>query len=104
MVPWNDCGDVLLSIKIGFCIYVLAKPQLQLGDGLTHWGRKKIDAILQTTFSNAFSWMKMFEFRLQFHWSLFLKVQLTIFGAKPLSDPVMAQFNDAYMRHSASMS
>ena len=34
---------------------------------------------LQTAFSNAISWMKMFEFRLKFHWSLFLKVQLTIF-------------------------
>ena len=33
----------------------------------------------QTTFSNAFSWMKIFEFRLKFHWSLFLMVQLTIF-------------------------
>ena len=31
------------------------------------------------TFSNAFSWMKTFEFRLKFHWSLFLRVQLTIF-------------------------
>ena len=28
--------------------------------------------------SNAFSWMKMLEFRLSFHWSLFLSVQLTI--------------------------
>ena len=46
---------------------------------LTHWGRDKIDAILQTTFSNAISWMKMFEFRLKFHWSLLLRVQLTIF-------------------------
>ena len=45
----------------------------------THWGRDKTDAILQTTFSNAISWMKMVEFRLKFHWSLFLKVQLTIF-------------------------
>ena len=26
----------------------------------------------QTTFSNAFSWMKLYEFRLKFHWSLFL--------------------------------
>ena len=26
---------------------------------LTHWGRDKMDAISQTTFSNAFSWMKM---------------------------------------------
>ena len=46
---------------------------------VTHWGRGKMAAIFQTAFSNAFSWMKMFEFRLKFHWSLFLKVQLTIF-------------------------
>ena len=46
---------------------------------LTHWGRDKMDAISQTTFWSAFSWMKMFEFRLKFHWSLFLRVQLTIF-------------------------
>ena len=46
---------------------------------LTHWGRDKMDAISQTTSSSAFSWMKMFEFRLKFHWSLFLGVQLTIF-------------------------
>ena len=46
---------------------------------LTHWGRDKMDAIFQTTFSNGFSWMKMYEFLLKFHWSLFLGVQLTIF-------------------------
>ena len=45
---------------------------------LTHWGRDKMDAISLTTCSSAFSWMKMFEFRLKFHWSLFLRVQLTI--------------------------
>ena len=44
-----------------------------------YWGRDKMDAISQTTFSSAFSWMKMFEFQLKFHWSLFLRVQLTIF-------------------------
>ena len=38
-----------------------------------------MDAISLTTFSSAFSWIKMFEFRLTFHWSLFLRVQLTIF-------------------------
>ena len=42
-------------------------------------GRDEIDAVLQTTISNAFSWMKMFEFRLNFHWSLFLRAQLIIF-------------------------
>ena len=40
---------------------------------------RQMDAISQTTFSNAFSWMKMYEFRLKFHWSLFLRFQLTIF-------------------------
>ena len=47
---------------------------------LTHWGRNRMEAISQTTCSSAFSWIKkMFEFRLKFHWGLFLKVQLTIF-------------------------
>ena len=46
---------------------------------LTHWGRDKMDATSQTTLSNAFSWMKMLEFRLKIHWSLFPRVQLTIF-------------------------
>ena len=45
---------------------------------LTHWGRDEMDIISQTTFSNAFSWMKMYELRLRFHWSLFLRVQLKI--------------------------
>ena len=47
--------------------------------GLTHWGRDKMADIFQTTFSNAFSWMKILEFRLKFHWSLVLIDQLTIF-------------------------
>ena len=36
-------------------------------------------AISRTTFSNAFSWMKVYEFRWRFHWNLFLCSQLTIF-------------------------
>ena len=44
----------------------------------THCGRDKMDGIFQTPFSNAFSWMKKYEFQLRFHWSLFLKLQLTI--------------------------
>ena len=32
----------------------------------------------QTTFSNQCSWMKMIEFQFQFHWNMFLAVQLTI--------------------------
>ena len=39
-----------------------------------HWGGDKMATIFQTTFSNALSWMKMYEI----HWSLFLRFQLTI--------------------------
>ena len=46
---------------------------------LTHWGRDKMADISHTTLSFAFSWMKMLVFRLNFHWSLFLRVQLPIF-------------------------
>ena len=68
---------------------------------LTHWGRDKMAAIFQTTFSNAFSWMKMFKFRLRFHWSLFPRVPINNIpalvqimawrrpGDKPLSEPMM---------------
>ena len=46
--------------------------------GLTHLHLDKMAAIMQTTYSNAFSWMKNFDFLLKIHWSLFLRVQLTI--------------------------
>ena len=39
-------------------------------DSLTHWGWDKMAAIFQTTFSNAFSWIKK-----KFHWLLFPRVQ-----------------------------
>ena len=34
--------------------------------------------VSQTTYSNAFAWMKSVVFWLKFHWSLFLRVQLII--------------------------
>ena len=36
------------------------------------WGRDKIAAILQTTYSNEFYWMKIYEFFLKFHKNTFL--------------------------------
>ena len=59
-------------------------------------------AIFQTTFSNAFYWMKIYKFRLKFLWTLFPRAQLTIFqqrrsGDKPLSEPIFAKVSDAYM-------
>ena len=66
------CSNVALHYQ-GFCICRSGVAWL------SHWGRDKMDAISQTTFSSAFSWMKMFQFQLKFHWSLFPRVQLTIF-------------------------
>ena len=43
---------------------------------LTHWGRGNIAAIFQTIFSYAFSWIKMNDILIIFHWSLFLKVPI----------------------------
>ena len=37
---------------------------------------RKMTAILQDTFSNAFSWMKIFEFVIKFQWTLSQRVQL----------------------------
>ena len=45
---------------------------------LTHSGRDKMVAILQPTFSSAFSSMKVFQFGFKFHWSLLLRAQLTV--------------------------
>ena len=45
---------------------------------ITHWGWDKMAAIVQKTFSNALSWIKMNELRLKFHWFFFQRVQLVI--------------------------
>ena len=46
---------------------------------LTHLPLDKMADIFRTTFSNGFSWTKMYKFRLRFHLSLFPGVQLTTF-------------------------
>ena len=65
---------------------------------LTHWGRDKMAAISQTTYSNVLFLMKMYKFRLKFHWSLFqgsdeqysgIGSDNGLTGAKPLSEPIM---------------
>ena len=95
IMAWRRSGDkplcesILVSLPTHICV---TRPQWVNGEipvnahipyttlhRLTHWGRDEVDAISQTTYSNAFSWKKMSEFRLKFHWSLFLRVQLTIF-------------------------
>ena len=67
-------------LNIWVMVTINTNPNIHHADSsLTHWGRDKMAAIFQTTFSNAFSWMKMVKFRLSYHGSLFPMVQLTIF-------------------------
>ena len=74
------CGFSILEAynRVEKC-YKLSEVNLSYGDILSHWGRDQIDAISQTTFSNAFWRMKKDELRLGFHWNLFLRFELTIF-------------------------
>ena len=62
--------------RVNDCINPLALGRYD--SNLTQWGRDKMADIFQTTISNAFSWMKMYEFWLRFHWTLFPRVRLTI--------------------------
>ena len=67
----------------------------------THWGRDKMVLITQSIFSSAFSWTKMYEYCLRFHWNFSPKVRIKDIpalvqimawrqpGDKPLSEPIM---------------
>ena len=74
---WPECFNKLIYSSYG--LSKSSRSNSQPWFFFTHWGLDKMDAISQTTFSSAFSWMKIFWFWLKFHWSLFLRVQLTIF-------------------------
>ena len=103
---WN-IEVAMIFICISFEVHMTHRPELSneisyewYEPSVVHWGRDKIFAISQT-FSNAFSWMKRYEFRVKFHWSLFLRFELTIIhaliqimgwrrpGDKPLFEPMI---------------
>ena len=72
----------IFSIRFHWNLFVHVGVQLTIsGYWLTHWGWDEIAAISQIIFSYAFSWieLKPYNFRFRFHWSLFLRFQLTIF-------------------------
>ena len=71
MFPFDD---VIMNLGI----LSVAMWTLSVDTILTHLPLDKMAAILQTTFWNAFSWMKKFIFGFKFHWSLFLRVQLIV--------------------------
>ena len=93
------CWRLNVLINVGCCT-MLSFPRDGVGFPsllLTHWGRDKIATIFWTTFSNAFSWMKMYEFPLKFVPkgpinNIPALVQIMTWrqsGDKPLSEPMM---------------
>ena len=69
-------GHINFVIWVCFLVYKLY--ELQHTWIISHRGRDKIDAILETTLPNAFSSVKIVVFRFKFHWNLFSTVQSTI--------------------------
>ena len=74
IITWRRPGDrplsePMVSLLTHICI-----------NELMHWGLNKMAAILQTTFSNVFSWMKIFQIWFKSHQKShqisFLSVQL----------------------------
>ena len=65
------CGLILWFVLLTQTLFAYLR--------ITHWGREKMAAIVADDTLNAFSWMKMFEFRLKCHWGLFSRLRLTMF-------------------------
>ena len=78
---------------------------------LTHLSLGKMGAILHTMFSNAISWMIFFCVLIQIQLKFVPKAHINNksvlvqvmawrrIGDKPLPEPMLAQFTDAYMGH-----
>ena len=79
---WYSVDDAPVAVvmrKIMFLRHLPGAHEWHLLNNMTHWDRVEMDDISQTTFSNVLSSMKLFEFRIKFHWMLFLRTQSTIF-------------------------
>ena len=123
-IPLSSCSvqKMLMLIArsiIYIYIYILLQLEsLQQGKGFTVKFQVrtplnssplgKMAAISQKTFSDVYSQMISFVFWSEFHWSLcpidnntalvWIMAWCRI-GAKPLSEPMLTRFTDAYMRH-----
>ena len=87
--PWVMVHNVLFWWQINRMIPINQDSRAIFGKALNichsrqstliHLRLDKMAAISQTTVWNAFSWIKSVLLRFKFHWSLFPRVQLTIF-------------------------
>ena len=100
-----------IEISIGIQAFSFKKMHLKMSSEkwrpcclglnvLTHWGWDKMAAIFQTTFLNRFSWMKIYEFRLKFHWSPINNISalVQIMAWRRPGDKPLSEFAFAYTR------
>ena len=91
---------MLTSIRSLIKEIIFVINTLPVIEGLTHWGRDKMAANWQATFSNAFSWIKCLNFDYNFtevcyqgsNWHYAIIGQIMAWrwtGGKPLSEPMM---------------
>ena len=94
---WGNLFD-LVRIEWQFVSICVQRSSIICISSLSYWGREKMAAISKTAFPNAFYWVKLFDFLLKCHWSLFPWFQLTAWvqvmawrrsGDKPLSERMM---------------
>ena len=71
---WNVCTMPTISLST----WTLYQPVYKIICAINNLPPGQMDAISQAAFSNAFSWMNTFVSRFKFHWSLLLRVKLTI--------------------------
>ena len=76
---WDGVKSGKWSLKYGTWSREIMAQSIQRSRPINTLRPRQMDAISQTTFSNAFSWMKMHEIRLRYHRSLYLRFELTIF-------------------------
>ena len=64
--------------KLDSWIFWFVSAEINQATKLTHWGWDKMDTIFQVTYWSGYSWMKIYEFWLTFHWILLPGGQLTL--------------------------
>ena len=70
---------LLWSVAMVHAVYINALAPENCGYSINTYaycGLDEMAAVFQTTYSNTFSWMKMYKFRIRFHLDLFSRVQL----------------------------
>ena len=122
LIEWNvSFGGCLSKYRRTFIVYMFRRPP-EVFDWVSDnalisgFGKAPMANILQTTFSNVFSWKQMSVFLFKLHWIFVPKSPIHSktplvkvmaqhwIGDKPLSEPIMAYFIDIYVSQSLDQS